>query len=107
EPGMAMMTSDRGHARCVVRVAVRHQHLAKLCAMLIQRACEFLEMLCLSDASIDQHSGVVADEEIGVIPRPSHRAWIVRLEPDWIEHRGRNFGFSRTLVTVPNRHRCI
>jgi hypothetical protein len=83
----AMVVSDRRRSRGMVGMSMRDQHIAKPGVMCVERASKFLEVARLTDTRIDQNGGrVLLDQEIGVIAVTGHRARVVRIKSDWIEH---------------------
>src|SRR5881409_658988 len=61
-----MTPRDRGSARRMVSVAVRHEHVIQATASRPKLAVEVGEMLCLADARVDEGGAAVGTgEEIG------------------------------------------
>jgi len=53
----------------------------------LERAPELLEVPMVANAGVNQQRRrVFINEEIRVIARTGHRAWVVRVKPDWIQH---------------------
>src|SRR5580765_6244588 len=87
EPSATMLARNRSRARRMVWMSVRHQDIAKLCVVTVERGGQFLEMTALTHAGINQHGGpVLFNQQIGVVARTGHRTWIVRVKPYGIEH---------------------
>src|SRR4029453_3070770 len=87
EPRAAMNSGDCGHTRRMVGMRVRYQDITKLCVVVLERGGELFEVVALAHTGVNQHGGpMLVDYQIGVIARTGHRARIVRVEHDCVEH---------------------
>src|SRR6476660_6793556 len=57
EPRTAMFAGNGSHARRMVGMSVRHQDIAKLCVVTLERTGQFLEVTALTHAGINQYGG--------------------------------------------------
>ena len=74
----------------MIRVRVRDKHAIEARVMLGQPAFDLGEVKRIADAGVDEH-GAAARQEIGVVAPARHRARIVRLDQDRVEHDSRNY----------------
>ena len=88
EHGVGMRGRDSGNTRRVIRVTVCHEYSVERRVILRKRALECNQMIRVPDAGVDENSRASSNQQIGLVARSRHRAWIARVENDRAEHCG-------------------
>ena len=81
-----MSGGEGRRSRNVVRMTMRDENLLEERCTIRETARDGIDVTRLANPCVDQRSGAMANEKIGVVAGTGHGAGIARVKPDRIEH---------------------
>ena len=73
----------------MIGVTVGHEYADQTGTALVKMVIDLGEMPRFADAGIDERGVPVrSDEQICIVARPGHGAWVVSGQRDWLERHG-------------------